>query len=409
MKILFILDAIPADQVGGIAKSINTEIVALAARGHEVRVLTRRQIRGTAEREIIDGVAVVRLRGPLRGSPTYYIHPWVTMRRAPKLIERICKDWSADVAYVHSSFLANGLARAKISARKVFCYHAPAAEEIGIDADGGKYGVLSWLARRAIKSVVSAENTALHGMDSIFTRSAFMRERLVAAHPEFATAEITSCPIMVDTDYYQFAESSRSARLKLALPSERPILLCVRRLVNRMGLPEILETVKILRREHPEVLLLIAGKGYMQSQLEDLIVSLGIADNVRLLGFVAEADLPTYFASSTLCVVPSVALEGFGLVSLEAMSSGRVVVATPVGGNVEVVGGLGSEYLTQGSTPHQLAAGISHWLALAEDASLRKNIRGHCVAQFGLTVVASRLESLLAPAGCLDSRSRRAG
>ncbi|MHB8635067.1 MAG: glycosyltransferase [Fimbriimonadaceae bacterium] len=398
MKILVLVDAIPADHVGGIAKAVDTELVELVSRGHEIRILTRRQRVRTPPTEVIDGVSITRFAAPLRGSPLYYLHPFITMIRAPGHIKRICRGWKPDIAYVHSAFLANALARAKVSTTKVFCYHAPAAEEIAIDASAKKYGPMSGAAGIAAKLVTRVERRALDGMDLTFTRSRFMHERLISWHPEFAGRNIEVCPIMVDTERYAFEECSQAARERLGLPADRPIIACARRLVNRMGLEDLIASVEMVRVRRPDLLCLIAGSGYLKPDLQASVDRRELSENVRLLGFVPEEDLPTLFAASTLCVVPSVALEGFGLASIEAMSVGRVVVATPVGGNLEVVGRFDEHLLTATATAPDLAARIEQWLDSAADIELRSKVRRHCEACYGRTVVGARIDKLLSGA-----------
>lgn len=407
MKILFVLDAVAADQVGGIAKSIQTEMEELAARGHHVRILTRKQIAGSAARESIGGVEVVRMPGPVKGSRAYYSHPLFTVVRSPRAIERVCTEWEPDVVYVHSTFFANGVARARIAAAKVFCFHAPAAEEIAIDASGGKYGIAAPFAKAAVKRVINVERQAIRGADVVFTRSNFMCERLVALHPEFDKSVITVVPIMVDTEHYAFCADGGDARKRLDLDSDRPIVVTVRRLVNRMGLPELLHAIKNVAREHSDVLLLVAGKGYMESALQALVAELGLQENVRILGFVAEEQLPDLYAAATLCVVPSMALEGFGLVSIEAMSTGRVVVATPVGGNLEVVGGFDQSLIAKACDPSALAEVIGAALPTANDATLRRRVRDFCEAHYSRAAVGTTLEHLLERAVSMRAERRR--
>jgi len=82
----------------------------------------------------------------------------------------------------------------------------------------------------------------------------------------------------------------------------------------------------------------------------------GVADTVCLIGFVAEEDLPLAYAAADVSVLPSVALEGFGLTIVESLAAGTPAVATPVGGMPEVLGPLQPSLLTQDATPAALAS-----------------------------------------------------
>ena len=70
------------------------------------------------------------------------------------------------------------------------------------------------------------------------------------------------------------------------------------------------------------------------------MAALGLADNVRFLGFVADDDLPLVYRAADIAIMPSRELEGFGLTAVEALAAGTPVLVTPVGGLPEVVRGL---------------------------------------------------------------------
>ena len=72
---------------------------------------------------------------------------------------------------------------------------------------------------------------------------------------------------------------------------------------------------------------------------------LGVQDEVRLLGRIPDDDLPALYAAGDLCVVPTRELEGFGYVALEAYAAGTPVIATAVGGLVDLVGGFDPDAL----------------------------------------------------------------
>jgi glycosyltransferase involved in cell wall biosynthesis len=86
----------------------------------------------------------------------------------------------------------------------------------------------------------------------------------------------------------------------------------------------------------PGVTLLIAGQGPEQQALQAQIDQLGVADRVRLLGPVPHADLPALYTAADIFVLSSTR-EGLPNVVLEAIACGTPVIATPVGGTVDVL------------------------------------------------------------------------
>ena len=132
----------------------------------------------------------------------------------------------------------------------------------------------------------------------------------------------------------------RAARTALCLPAEGPMVLAVRRLVPRMGLDVLLEAWALIRSRFPEALLVICGEGPQLGSLTTQAARLGISPTVRFLGRVDEVTLALTYQAADLAVVPSSALEGFGLIVLEALASGTPVLGTDVGGLPEVLSGL---------------------------------------------------------------------
>jgi glycosyltransferase involved in cell wall biosynthesis len=98
-----------------------------------------------------------------------------------------------------------------------------------------------------------------------------------------------------------------------------------------MGLEILLRAFRLLAREVPDLHLAIGGSGPLEGMLRALRGSLGLSDRVRFLGYVPEAALPGLYAAADLFVLPTEQLEGFGLVTVEALACGTPVVGTPVG------------------------------------------------------------------------------
>jgi len=149
--------------------------------------------------------------------------------------------------------------------------------------------------------------------------------------------QIFVVPGGVDAERYTVAAPRRAARERLGLPQDRPLIVSVRRLIRRVGLEGLIDAMREVRRSAPEALLLIAGRGTLAAELQARIAALGLADHVRLLGFVAEEELPWLYRAADLTVMPSVTLEGFGLPTIESLAAGTPVIVTPVGGLPETV------------------------------------------------------------------------
>jgi glycosyltransferase involved in cell wall biosynthesis len=165
-------------------------------------------------------------------------------------------------------------------------------------------------------------------------------------------------PPGVQLDRFLAAPSRSEARQRLGLPADRRIIVCVRRLTKRMGLENLIAAMTRLRMEMPDVLLVIAGRGPLSDALNDRIQSSGLTSHVRLAGFVPDADLPAFYAAGDVSVVPSVALEGFGLITAESLAAGTPCLVTPVGGLPEAVSGLHKNLVFASTSQEAIQAGI---------------------------------------------------
>ena len=171
--------------------------------------------------------------------------------------------------------------------------------------------------------------------------------------------KIRIVPGSVDVGRFNLKVEKSAARERLGLPKDRPILLSVRRLVRRMGLTELIIALKTVVRSVPDVLLCIAGRGLLRQELEQRVVELELRNHVRFLGYVDDDDLPYLYRAADINVVPTVALEGFGLVAAESLAAGVPAMVTKVGGLPEVVAGLSPDLMFNSPGANDLAEGLT--------------------------------------------------
>ena len=123
------------------------------------------------------------------------------------------------------------------------------------------------------------------------------------------------------------------------------LFLSVRRLERRMGLVDLIDSFKPVAREFPKAHLCIGGKGALAGILEERIRIHDLADRVRLLGFVSDADLPGHYTAADCTVMPSTDLEGFGLSTIESLACGTPVIGSRRGATPEILEPLNGNLL----------------------------------------------------------------
>ncbi|MCL2868920.1 MAG: glycosyltransferase family 4 protein [Candidatus Bathyarchaeota archaeon] len=126
-------------------------------------------------------------------------------------------------------------------------------------------------------------------------------------------------------------------RKKLGIPKDAKVVLTVRRLVYKNGVDTLIDAANLAVKKKPNLVFIIAGKGPDMASVQSQIEQLGLEKNIKLTGFVADQDLPLYYNTADLFVLPSKSGEGLPLVALEAMACGLPVIATNVGGINEIM------------------------------------------------------------------------
>ena len=121
------------------------------------------------------------------------------------------------------------------------------------------------------------------------------------------------------------------------LPTDKPKILCLARLVPEKGADVAIEAFALLVKRFPNARLVIAGDGRERSALEQQAARLGLTESIDFLGWVKPECVPELINSVSMLVVPSRYNEPFGLVALQAAQMARPVVATRCGGLPEIV------------------------------------------------------------------------
>jgi glycogen(starch) synthase len=166
------------------------------------------------------------------------------------------------------------------------------------------------------------------------------------------------------------------------LPFDPPRLLCLGRLKHDKGFDTALRAFARVRDAFPEAQLTVAGDGPERAALEELARTLGVEDAVEFVGWVSPEDVPAEVNRASAVIIPSRWEEPFCLVAVEAALMRRPVVATRVGGLVEVVAHQESGLTVPKEDPAAMAAAVQRLLrrpelarALGEQGRLRATDR----------------------------------
>jgi glycosyltransferase involved in cell wall biosynthesis len=203
-------------------------------------------------------------------------------------------------------------------------------------------------------------------------------------------------PGWVDTKRFRIPNGSRDeVRARLGQPWEPavPTFFTLRRLMPRMGIDTLIEATAALTRAGRDFHLIIAGEGPERRRLEAMTAALGVAHRVRFVGRISEQRLCDSYAAADCFVLPTKALECFGLIVLEAYACGVPVIGVPVGAIPEVMGRDFAPWIAEDNRAVALARRMDDFLAGRLTADPGK-LRARAV-QFDMSAVAEVHEGRL--------------
>ena len=403
MRVLVATDQWFPDRMGGVARVVSETSRRLAERGHSVHVLAPES--RTAPRRVVEGELVVERVLPRSLVPTSITDAVATYRTARR------RRKGYDVAVAHVSSVCTGLVAGDLGAPLAFVYHASALRELQFRRARMPWTSVDRLAAYPLQPLLSAfEQASVRKATTLLVLSEFSRRLLEADHGGIVDGRIVNVSAGVDLDAFAPGDGVAAARSRLGIrPDGLPLLVTVRRLESRMGLEQLIRAVKHLDSLRP-VNLTIVGTGSLARSLEALVCDLDLRARVTLRGKVDDAELGDWYRAADLFVLPTVAYEGFGLVTAEALASGTPVVGTRIGATPELLEPLDQRLLATGTEPDELAAAIRRALTLV-GPSFGERCRRYACSRFDWdAAIVSWERALLATAGgATDTGSKRSG
>ncbi|HJZ62061.1 MAG TPA: glycosyltransferase [Miltoncostaeaceae bacterium] len=275
------------------------------------------------ERAVID----TRAHGPLR-TPAKYAG---LLRRSASLAR------GCDVIYAHYLFPTGAVAATcgRLARRPwVITAHGRDVRNLGSDT-----------LRRA-------SAPAIGGAAALIAVSRFLAGELRATGLRLPPVYVAS--MGVDLERFHPADRA-AARARLRLRPAAPLILAAGGLTERKNPLGLLQALALVRRELPDARLALVGDGPLAGAVDAGVARLGLDGAVHRTGPLPHADVAEWMAACDALALPS-HVEPLGIVALEALASGRPVVATRVGGAAEVVGNAG--VTVDPMSPRSIADGL---------------------------------------------------
>ncbi|MER7053029.1 glycosyltransferase family 4 protein [Streptomyces sp. NPDC000351] len=249
-------------------------------------------------------------------------------------------------------------------------------------------------ARRLLRRI--GEST-----DTLTYLGEYTRSRIAGALTPEAAARMTQLPPGVDERTFHPDSGGEKVRARLGL-TERPVVVCVSRLVPRKGQDTLIRAMPRVLAAEPDAVLLIVGGGPYEKDLRRLAADTGVAASVHFTGAVPWSELPAHYGAGDVFAMPcrtrrgGLDVEGLGIVYLEASATGLPVVAGDSGGAPDAVLDGETGWVVRGGDEEQAADRV---VTLLGDAELRRRMgergRAWVEEKWRWDLLAKRLEALL--------------
>lgn len=347
-----------------IAKEMSTE---LTRRGHSVVIVSPRPAQGEPELPGLDMRYIDKARDYTAMGTTAQI----SYSTKPSEIDELFRREQFDVVHLHEPWvpLMNRQMLKRIPCPVVATFHAKLPD--------------SWTAKLVMTIGRVYTAPPLKYVDECVAVSEPAAEHIGA---------VLGKPVQIIPNAVNLA-AFRPVNRPSPIESGKKTLLFVGRLEERKGVTHLLRAFKLLHDKHPDTQLLIGGDGPERAKLEEQAHDEGTGA-VQFLGYLEDSYKKDLMQRADLFCAPAIFGESFGVILIEALASGQVVVAGNNPGYASVMKGFGEVSLVD---PRDLATHAALLEKLLYDETLRANYKKWAlefVKQFDYRVVTNQYEAI---------------
>ena len=362
-------------EIGGIPRHVVDLSIRLRAQGHVVSVAST----GGAQVASLEAGGVKHLQIPLSSKFEFGPNLWISWLG----VLPVLRTQSFDIVHAHTRI-------AQVLAGLIEKFH-------GIPAVSTCHGFFQSNLGRRLWPCWGQKVIAV---------SPAVQEHLVGTH-RVSPESIVCIPNGINAGKYQIPSDDphvSALKKELGLPSSTKVIGTTARLSPVKGLQYLLQAFSLCLKTRPNLTCLIVGDGPTRKELEDQAQKLQIRGRVIFTG--AVEDVAPYLALMDVFVLPSL-MEGLGLSILEAFAARKPVVASRVGGIVNVIKDKENGLLVEPRSPAEIARAIEQLLSqeklcerLAQDAL--KTVE----SRFSLETMTRQVEQVYRSVKTFDSRHR---
>lgn len=355
MKIIFFVYNFPPKWLAGTELSTYSIAEYIAKRGHEVHIITSLDP-GLPKHSSEKNFFIHRL--------LYYSFPFLGSQLFRLFVIREILKINPDIIHVQAIFASIPIILIKV----LFNY------PLVIYARGSDVYLPSHLSKITRKIL-------LKKADRVIALTEHMKDTI----QEFYSDKIVVIPNGVDSRFF----SSETVKTEKDLLVRE--LLFVGRLDPVKGISFLLHAVALIKKKYPDVHLTIIGDGKEKKTLLKLIERLNISNNIIFLGAISHERIHYHMNRSKIFILPSLS-EGFPLAILEAMAAGLPIIASSIGGIIEIIDDGLNGFLVEPKNPEDIAEKVIY---LFQNEHIWQKISLNCRKKAGDYSWNSVVESLI--------------
>ncbi len=404
MHIVFVHRGVFPERIGGTYSYIYELGRRLAAGGNTVRVIANTRENVAPEPYLSEGMWIHTYAFPRRNRLESSIRHLKTVRR---MFEQIHAEQPVDILSIHEALLGWQLARTRVgrSVCQLPTFHAPGFLEFRLLTSWQLRDEPSWF-RRVPKHIAASliersqrmmESGVLHCASGIHVLSRYSKEHIENHFRGVDSGKVEIIPGGVDATRFRPAEDRAAVRRRLGIDPDVIEILTVRNLSPRMGLENLVTALHhVIHSDDTDrgdlLHLTICGDGILRRALEKQIESLTLGERVTLAGRVTDDELVWRYQAADLFVLPTAAMEGFGISTVEALASNLPVIGTPAGATPEILLPIDEQLVTRDISARAIADAILSWLNRRNEPC-ESRYRDEVLAKYDWDAVARRMEN----------------
>jgi glycosyltransferase involved in cell wall biosynthesis len=368
------------DYPGGVGRLADDLCRRQVEWGYRVFLVAWKTEPSLPDREEREGITVLRVEGKEYSppDPRNLIEKIRAHRRAA--LEILSEVGHVDVIHSHSPMQGLGAmgAASKTTALKVHSIHSPWVEEMRASKAWENDGSLkrSLGSKAALATARRLESNCLGLADFVTSDSHYTHGEITRMYERvMRNKRFEVFHGWVDTERFTPEGPCTNWEPETGREPKGPVFFTVRALIPRNGLEMLIDAAASVRDRDHDFELVIGGDGPLKENLQQKIQSLALNNRVKLIGRIDDGRLPVLYRSCDMFVLPTIALECFGIIILEALASGKPVIATPVGAIPELLSPIYPEGLLPEVSSSALAEAMIKFL---EEFKKGNHIENYC-------------------------------